>query len=229
MNKTLYEILQSRQDLSDYVFHFTKNKNAKNTLREIIQDGEIKDINNNGYICFSEAPVTVLPPMFDVFRKYNDPMYAPYGIGIKKDFIYNEGGRPVIYGNQEEALMLPHKLLWRFVNFAPNKYDFTWLREWRIPKTQINLNFNNCIAIVDKKKDITDMHDVFFELDDIDIDAEPEDGGCLSFDTGYFNRKFKVVSIEEIQEINNMTKQQLETLLANQGEQEAHYLGSTWD
>jgi len=73
------------------------------------------------------------------------------------------------------------------------------------------------------------MHDVFFELDDIDIDAEPEDGGCLSFYTGYFNRKFKVVSIEEIQEINNMTKQQLETLLANQGEQEAHYLGSTWD
>ena len=46
-------------------------------------------ISSDGYICLTEAPITMLPTMFDIFRKYDEPMFAPYGIGIKKNVFYN--------------------------------------------------------------------------------------------------------------------------------------------
>ena len=45
MNKTLLEILQSREDISDYVFHFTKHANAYETLQTILDGKAIKDVN----------------------------------------------------------------------------------------------------------------------------------------------------------------------------------------
>ncbi len=96
MNQTLVKILQSREDISDYVFHFTKHHNAKETLSNILEEESIKDIKNSGYICFSESPLPLLPSMFQLFKKYKEPMYAPYGIGIRKDIFWKMGGRPVI-------------------------------------------------------------------------------------------------------------------------------------
>ena len=102
MNRTLIKILQSRDDISDYVFHFTKHHNAKETLKTILEQECIKDINKNGYICFSESPLSLLPSMFQLFKKHYNPMYAPYGIGIRKDIFWEMGGRPVIYGADGE-------------------------------------------------------------------------------------------------------------------------------
>ncbi len=62
MNKTLQEILKSREDLSDYVFHFCKRHNAKEILKTILSEQKLRDISNKGYICFSESPITMLPP-----------------------------------------------------------------------------------------------------------------------------------------------------------------------
>ena len=53
-NQTLLNILASREDISDYLFHFTKGKNAFETLTAILNDGILKDVNNQGYLCFSE-------------------------------------------------------------------------------------------------------------------------------------------------------------------------------
>lgn len=50
-NKTLLKILSAREDISDYLFHFTKGSDAKNTLTSILGDSEIKDV-KRGYICF---------------------------------------------------------------------------------------------------------------------------------------------------------------------------------
>ena len=147
MNNTLYEILDSREDLSKYLFHFTKGRKAKDTLVSIINDGKIKDINQTGRICFSEAPVTILAPMFNIFKRYRNPMFAPYGIGIRKDVVYKNGGRPVILGDERDEKFLPQKLRWRFELFHPEKHDFTWLREWRLPKNNIELPFDDCFFI----------------------------------------------------------------------------------
>jgi hypothetical protein len=89
MNKTLLNIISSREDLSDYLFHFTNGKNAKNTLKKITSDEQLIDINDRGVICFTEAPLLSLVSMFDIFDNYLDPMYAPYGIAIKKDAFFD--------------------------------------------------------------------------------------------------------------------------------------------
>ena len=230
ISKTVKEVFAMREDLSQYVYHFTKNRNAKDILENILCDRAIKDVKRNKYICFTEAPITMLPSMFRLFKKNADPMYAPYGVGIRKEYLYKLGGRPVIYGTSDDKKMLPKELQWRFVYLYPDSYDFSWLREWRIPAAQVDLTYENCFAVVDTKKDYGEMQDeFFFELDDIEIDSQPEDGGVLTEYTGYFSRKFKAVTMEEIEEVNNMTKQQLEDILSQQVEQYGCSLGSIWE
>lgn len=50
MNKTLDLILDSRYDLSDYLFHFTRGNYAKNTLNKILRDKKLLDVRNKAVI-----------------------------------------------------------------------------------------------------------------------------------------------------------------------------------
>ncbi len=223
------EIFNSRQDISDYVFHFTKRQNAKETLKSILKDNAIKDIRGNGYMCFSEAPITMLPSMFKIFKQYTNPLYAPYGIGIKKDAFYKKGGKPVIYGDLKDRQLIPNELKWRFEYYNPDSYDFSWLREWRILTSKYELNFNDSFVIIDTRKDYTEMQPFFLKLDDIDIDSQPEDGGILTEYTAYFTRMKKVVIMEDINELNSMSKQKLKEFLKYQDDQYSCPLGATWE
>lgn len=72
--------------------------------------------------------------MFKIFNKYYNPMYAQYGIAIKKDYLFNLGARPVIYGAKDEVNEIGKSLKWRFEEYIPNVKDFSWLREWRIKR-----------------------------------------------------------------------------------------------
>jgi len=225
----LIDIIKTREDISDYVYHFAKHNYAKQTLTSILSENAVKDINGNGYISFTEAPLTMLPAMFAHFEEFERPMYAPYGIAFKKDLFYQIGGRPVIYGDQQDKKQLPKELMWRFEFLYPGTYDFSWLREWRIPLSALQLNGNDCFAIVKTRQDEEDMRDYFFELDDIDFDTQPEDGGQFTEVTGYFSRKIKVISMEEIIETTYMSKQQLASLLKEQSNQYGCSLGSTWE
>ena len=227
MNRTLEEIIRVREDISDYVFHFTKKGNAKKTLEAILSDRAIKDVKHNGYISFTEAPITMLPSMFDVFRKYDEPMYAPYGIGIKKNVLYNMGGRPVIYGDDHDRCVMSKELLWRFVYLIPEVYDYSWLREWRISIKQLELNAEDCFIIVDKRQDVTEMEKLLLDLDDVDVDSQPEDGGICTEYIGHFS-KFKHISMDDILELNNKTKEQINIILDKQDNQISHSLGMIW-
>lgn len=228
MNKTLSEILNSREDLSDYLFHFTKGRSAKETLMSIINDNAIKDVNHTGRICFTESPVTMLAPMFSIFKRYTNPMYAPYGIGIRKSLIYEMGGRPVIYGDSADQRGLPNSMQWRFELFAPRQHDFTWLREWRLQKTNIELSFDNCFVIVDTNNDILESRHLFYDVDDVDIDAQPEDGGVRTEYNIYCSRKYKVVSMDDIIKVCLLNKNQLQKELSKQPIQD-HLYYSTWE
>lgn len=232
MNKTLQEILKSREDLSDYVFHFCKRHNAKEILKTILSEQKLRDISNNGYICFSESPITMLPPMFEIFTKYYDPFYAPFGIGIKKDVLFNMGGRQVIYGDINDFELLDKSIRWRFVEYAPQSYDFSWLREWRINIKEIDLSKidkNSLIVIVNANQDILDLHDYMLDFVDMEIDAEPEDGGCTTFYIGVFERKLKAISIEDIIKTNNCNKEDIAQMLLEQKDYERYHLGSKWE
>lgn len=227
MNNTLLNILKSREDISDYVFHFTKKANAKDILTQILADGAIKDISGNGYICFSESPITMLPAMFKIFEQYHDPMYAPYGVGVKKELLYQLGGRPVIYDDLSGIQKLPDDMKWRGVVYKPNEYDYSWLREWRIKTSQVLINEDNAIVIA---KDEEELFNLTYDLGDIDFDGDVEDNGSvfLGFAEGRFTRKYKGVSLDEINQANGMSKSELEETLSNQipGEEEGRSLGS---
>lgn len=224
MNKTVEKILLSRQELSDYVFHFTCGSIAKETLIRILSDGLIKDVKSKGFICFTEAPILMLPDMFEIFAHYQEPMYAPYGIGIHRDSLYQLGGRPVIYGTEDDKAKIHQSLQWRFEMMTPGYYDFSWLREWRLPKSEFEISDDD-IVIVDK---INDELDLFFDFDDMQIDAEPADGGFEFFYTGKFNRKHKGISIERIKTMGLNTKDKLRKDIAEQAVVEMIYLGSEW-
>lgn len=224
MNKTVNKIVLTRQDLSDYVFHFTCGSKAKETLQQILLDGEIKDIKSKGYICFTEAPVLMLPDMFDIFEQYHEPMYAPYGIGIRRDVIYDMGGRPVIYGTEEDRDLLNEKMRWRFVLMKPGEYDFSWLREWRLPRSIYAISDDDIVVV----KSLVDERDMLFDLEDMEVEAEPADGGFEYFYTGKFLRNHKGISIERVINLKLDTKDRLRKDIAEQAAVEMIYLGSEW-
>lgn len=227
MISALNEIYKNREDLSNYLFHFTKGRNAKDTLVSIISDGKIKDINQSGRICFSDAPVTILAPMFNAFRRFRRPKYAPYGIGIQKDVIYKNGGRPVIYGDKTDKKILPQSLKWRYELYDPRKHDFTWLREWRLPKDNIGLSFDNCFFIVDTNNDIEELWPLINAID-MDVDAQPEDGGIQTDYNVYVSKRYRMVSMEDIAKVCMMNKKELQKELSKQPKEECLH-GSSWE
>ncbi|MDM8527147.1 hypothetical protein QUF58_02945 [Anaerolineales bacterium HSG24] len=133
----------SRTDLTNYLIHFTKPVSIGNEtidgfhiLLKILYNECL--IGGTGYIkgdyrciCFSEAPIEAIKESIN--RKFQNK-YSPFGIRVSKEWLFNEGGRPVIYQPDSEFELLPDSLKWRHVRFdlGDNPVDFTWEREWRI-------------------------------------------------------------------------------------------------
>lgn len=216
MNHTLLKIIASREDISDYLFHFTKGSNAFDTLIKIVDDKQLKDVNNNGVICFTEAPVSLLKNMFAIFSSYTEPMYSPYGVAIKKQDLFQLGARPVIYGTIEEKEQLPDTMKWRFEEYIPNIKDFTWLREWRIRKSIVDLTPQNSFIVTNTKEEYEVIAFNDENITDIDMDGCVADGQFCGTAIGYFERGFKGISIEDIDELNNLSKSEVDNIIKNQ-------------
>jgi hypothetical protein len=216
MNKTLLNILKSREDLSDYLFHFTYGKSAKDTLKKITNEKHLKDVNNRGFICLTEAPLLSLTGMFKIFKRYENPMYAPYGVAMKKDFLFTLGGRSVIYGPLAEKDLLDDSIKWRFEEYIPEKKDFTWLREWRVPVKEIQLTVDNCFIIT---KNEMELHELMFSMEnigDVEFDGCVSDGRFWGTASGIVERTFKGVSLEDINKLENLSKSEIDKLIASQ-------------
>lgn len=215
MNRSLLKILASREDISDYLFHFTCGKKGYTTLAEIINSFSVKDMNGKGYICFTETPITMMTRMFDFFNRFSEPMYAPYGIAIPKIKLYELGGRPAIYGTKEDKLLIDPKLHWRFIEYSPYKYDFSWLREWRINTNEVELD-KECYVIT---KDTDELAQFAFDIEDVkdvEIDGCVDDGHFVGYGVFICGRRLKGISFEQIRDIENMTKEEINKLLAQQ-------------
>lgn len=225
-NSTLLEILSSREDISDYLFHFTKGVNAFEMLMQILNDSKLKDINRKGYICFTESPITSLYNMFQIFERYESPMYAPYGIGFKKDLLYNMGCRPVIYGTCKDFEHIHRDLYWRCLEYIPKIKDYTWLREWRLPKTYLNFVPEDIIVIIKTSDDaLSLMEDTGTPFD---FDGDVDDGEFHGFVTGEFKRLYKTISIEDIRDICMLKKEELNKLISSQNVGEAETINLGW-
>ena len=209
------DIIASREDISEYIFHFTKGHDAIYTLKTILSQQCLKKGEKNP-ICFTEAPLFFLPKMFELFIKSspNNPMYAPYGIGFKKDYIFERGGRPAIYGKKEEKDLLSDDLKWRFVEYNPNHKDYTWLREWRIDVPELNFNNDDCVIITMDEKKLFELTQDEGESEEIIIDYV-KDGQYIieNHQVQIPIRHYKGVSFEDINEWCQ-TKHDLNELLS---------------
>ena len=209
------DIIASREDISEYLFHFTKGQDAIDTLKTILSQQCLKKGEKNP-ICFTETPLFFLPKIFELFiMSYpHNPMYAPYGIGFKKDYIFALGGRPAIYGKKEEKDLLPEELKWRFVEYNPNYKDFTWLREWRVNIPELFFDNNDCIIITLNETQLFELTQEEGELEDFIIDYI-KDGQYIieSHKAQIPIRHYKGVSFKNINEWCQ-TKQDLNEFLS---------------
>lgn len=87
MTEGTRNIVNTREDYSDYLFHFTKGKDALDNLKTILSMQALVSFEDDNVISFTEAPLPILCNMFDYFLDAhpNRPMFAPYGIGFKNN------------------------------------------------------------------------------------------------------------------------------------------------
>lgn len=212
MSNTYYTIKkfnEIREDLSDYLFHFTKGKDAFYNLEKIVSDGAIKDINNNGYICFTEAPLNMLKSYFEYIRKTYSvaTILAPYGVGLKKEQMFQLGARPVIYGKPEEINELPEALRWRFVGINLPYSDWLWQREWRINQNEVLLSDDMILVTQDQDEQLLFWDIIIDNPYNEEIDESMID----------FKMRYKSISIKELDLYH--TKQELKDFFNNQEEE----------
>ena len=146
-----------RDDLSDKLIHLTRGHNAAKDFSSILEekrllggDGCIK----GGYrcVCFSEAPISQLSrilahPMAHGMR------YMPFGIMVSKAWLFDLGGRPVIYQSDSEFELLHDDQKYRHVRYEPaNDVDFTWEREWRMLTDELPLDPDVATVVVPNRE-----------------------------------------------------------------------------
>ncbi len=155
-----------RDDISTKLIHLTRDimkddgtvdKGASDNFINIIRTEKL--YGGSRYIrgsfccvCFSEAPINKFAYLFteDPRREFR---YTPFGVMVEKEWLFNKGGRPVIYQTEEEYNLLHESQKFRHVRYEPDRcIDFTWEREWRIKVDELPLDPNNTTLIVPTRR-----------------------------------------------------------------------------
>ena len=164
------------------LFHFTREiidsplggdsaMTAYNRLNKILSDGHLKGA--TGYIkgghqcvCFSEAPVGELAAFFSAVNSVSPEAvrYRPYGIAVRKDWLFSQGGRPVIYQPDNEYENLPATHNWRHAAYSPPNIDFSWEREWRVHTPQLAISPETCLAVVPTAREAHQINHGYSQL-----------------------------------------------------------------
>ncbi len=147
-----------RIDHCENLIHFTKGEkksldyeSAYQNLKKIIKSGELKGSNGmilgrHNCVCYTESPVRCLTNNGQLESKYFS-RYTPFGIQYCKKYVFQNGGRPVIYSTKEEWIKQKDNadINWRYVGYDPTmegRLDFTWEREWRIKTDSVPVEPN---------------------------------------------------------------------------------------
>lgn len=162
--------MSQRADLSKKLIHFTRGPSfdeAFGTLLKILSGPKL--IGGTGYIrksvpcvCFTEAPLSALREAFSNSETFT--RYRPFGLMFDKAWIFEKGGRPVIYQADDEYELLDKKIRWRHVLYDPiSKYpvDFTWEREWRIPCDELPFSPADVTIILPSHSWVKYIHELY--------------------------------------------------------------------
>jgi len=137
-----------RDDLSEKIIHLTRGPtydDAAEIFLAILAEKQLRGgtgLIKGGFscVCFSEAPVAKLSqilanPMAHGIR------YKPFGVMIDKRWLFEQGGRPVVYQPDYEFELLHDMHKFRHVRYEPKiNIDYTWEREWRIQTDKLALD-----------------------------------------------------------------------------------------
>lgn len=196
-------LVKNRNDLSPYLFHFTKGEDAYDKLVNILN--QLKLISNtHDYICFTETPITHFRENLLYMNSFYKPMLSFYGIGFRRDLLIKDfGAKSVIYGDKmDEANLKKVDMDWRFEELNVQTHDFTWLREWRI---RHEFDFSSIspedIIVIAKTDDEVKNLCSLQELEDIDYEYEPEIGECTIWPMFSNIRGWKGISIEHVDKL----------------------------
>lgn len=152
--------ISRRSDISMGLVHLTKGNDKLNSfqvLMKILKEQKLIGSTNQtingvprGFICGNEPVVCFQDvPLFSLSENilleqqmHSDAPTAPirytaFGLRFDKRYIFQKGGRPVIYEKTEVAKkFLPNDEYWRIVKLdldnVDNIIDWTHEREWRI-------------------------------------------------------------------------------------------------
>ena len=206
-----------RRDMSNLLFHFTRKPpmdfitirtgpestcsmpaSASAMLTKILHDGKLLGTSDWTYgekcVCFTEAPIQEFNSVFSLVELASSikerPRYEPYGIAVPKGFLFNQGGRPVIYDHPSAFDGFPATQRYRFVPYNPEKgIDFTWEREWRIRTEELVLDPKKTLVVVPTSDE---AFDVVYEFAKIEADFDV-DGSVMG---AYHTPKWLAVSLE---------------------------------
>jgi len=206
-----------RRDFGNLLFHFTRDPNerfvevhfgeghsmtmngsASSVLRKILYEGRLKGTSawsyNQNCVCFTEAPIQEFNSVFSLVEiaasAKQRPRYEPYGIGVSKRWLFEKGGRPVIYDHPDAFASYPEAQQYRFVPYdLVAGVDFTWEREWRIKVDYLDLDPNQTLVVVPTSEEAFDLVYEFAEM--------KPDGDWDDFPSGfYYEAKWLAVSLD---------------------------------
>jgi hypothetical protein len=165
--------IAERSDMTSGLTHLTRQNermDVLDVLMKILNERCIKGSSpETGFIvgdcravCFQDVPMFSLAQNIYTEQKYRKDnkitkeRYAPLGLQFHKKYVFNNGGRPVIYEKTEDAKsLLPYSEWWRIVNFDLSDeeriVDWSHEREWRVPG-DFNFELSNVSVILSNTK-----------------------------------------------------------------------------
>jgi hypothetical protein len=144
-----------RDDLSSNLVHLTRGETDAQAAERFVSifssktlKGSNRDI-RGGYkcVCFSEAPVAKLATILAT-PEQQAMRYKPFGVMVSKRWIFDKGGRPVVYQPNSEFELLAESQRFRHVRYEPGVTDYCWEREWRLQAEELKLEPDEVTLVV---------------------------------------------------------------------------------
>jgi len=203
ISKALYNRIKLvRRDFGNLLFYFTRTPDRKKAIKiktndygsttiwlasawgvlsKILHEGKLIGTSKWTYgkncVCFTEAPIQEFNSIFSLVEiaasRQEKPRYEPYGIAVSKKWLFDKGGRPVIYDHPDTLASVPEDQKYRFVPYDPVRgIDFTWEREWRIKVDHLVLDPRETLVVVPTSEEAFEL---VYEFADLEPDGD-EDG-----------------------------------------------------
>lgn len=156
-----------KDDLSTKLIHFVKGsvEEATSSFNSILSQGKVLGgagdiVESLKCVCFTESPLGKFSHVLSDPARFGF-RYAPLGIMVDKTWLYEKGGRPVIYQSAEELLLLHQDQKYRHKEYNPLKgIDFTWEREWRVQIDELIIDPRMATVIVPNRSWVEKFKDI---------------------------------------------------------------------